>query len=193
MEGVPMTVGSILDPRALAPGVSARDSDLSAPLGPNGFNIASLKGKRVGIRHDVYWQSWDYVAADWATLLEARGADVSFWQARSRMGKEAEGITEELNEFVNSIDIAIVGLATCGSCTMWTIHDAVLAANAGKPTIVVATEYFVELSHELAATDGRPDLVVKVMPYPLEGRTEPELHRIATDEFPDLLGILGVN
>ena len=49
-----------------------------------------------------------------------------------------------LRAFIASIDIAVVGLANCGSCTGWTVHDALAAAAAGKPTVAIATANFEE-------------------------------------------------
>ncbi len=42
-------------------------------------------------------------------------------------------------QFVASIDVAIVGLCNCGSCSMWAIHDTLACLDRGLPTITVAT------------------------------------------------------
>jgi hypothetical protein len=61
-----------------------------------------------------------------------------------------------------------------------------------KPAIVVVTEEFEAFAHRLAAHHGHPSLRVLVLPYPLEGRPDPEVRQIAADAYPRLLRALGV-
>ena len=70
-------------------------------------------------------------------------------------------------EFLKTIDVAVVGLANCGSCTGWTVRDAITAANTGLPTTAIATANFEAFAHEIAARGGRSGLRVHVLPYPL--------------------------
>jgi hypothetical protein len=44
----------------------------------------------------------------------------------------------------------------------------------------------------MAAHAGHPSLRVVVLPYPLEGRPDDEVRRIAADAYPTLLQTLGV-
>jgi len=55
----------------------------------------------------------------------------------------------------------------------------------------VVTAEFVAIAARLAAHHGRPDLATVVLPYPLEGRPEPEVRSIAADAYPSLLVALG--
>jgi hypothetical protein len=55
----------------------------------------------------------------------------------------------------------------CGSCTGWTIRDALAAAEKGLPTTAICTEVFEELGHNLAASGGRSGLRIHISPYPL--------------------------
>ena len=56
------------------------------------------------------------------------GAEVSFWRSCGRSGEE-------------------------GSCTGWTMRDAITCANTGIPTIAIATENFRAFAHEIAARE----------------------------------------
>ena len=61
-----------------------------------------------------------------------------------------------------------------------------------KPAVVVVTEEFETFAHRMAAHAGHPSLRVVVLPYPLEGRPDDEVRRIAADAYPTLLQTLGV-
>jgi hypothetical protein len=60
------------------------------------------------------------------------------------------------------------------------------------PAVVVVTEEFEAFAHRMAAHMGHPSLRVLVLPYPLEGRPDEEVRRIAADAYPRLLRALGV-
>ena len=156
-----MPIGHVLDPTA------ARASD-NASAGPD---AGVLAGKRIGIRTDIIWRAWDWVSESWAEKLRAAGAEVSWWRSVGRSGEEGERQERALAEWLETIDIAVVGLANCGSCTGWTIRDAITAANTGIPTIAVATKNFEDFAHVIAARGGRSGLRVHVLPYPLNERS----------------------
>jgi hypothetical protein len=61
-----------------------------------------------------------------------------------------------------------------------------------KPAVVVVTEEFESFAHRMAAHHGHPSLRVLVLPYPLEGRPDEEVRKIAADAYPRLLRSLGV-
>ena len=61
-----------------------------------------------------------------------------------------------------------------------------------KPAVVVVTEEFEAFAHRMAAHAGHPSMRVVVLPYPLEGRPDDEVRRIAADAYPTLLQTLGV-
>ena len=97
----------------------------------------------------------------------------------------------ELKEFLTTIDVAIVGLANCGSCTGWTVRDAITAANAGLPTTAIATANFESFAHEIAARGGRSGLRVHVLPYPLNERLRDDVTAIGEAHFNSLLDTMG--
>ena len=177
-----MTTGNILDPTA-----QIKD-DISDP----GPQVLSLIGKTVGFRVDILWRSWDWVSEIWAEQLRAAGATVKFWRPAGRSGDEGDRALAEMREFWNSVDIAVVGLANCGSCTGWTIHDALAAAACGIPSVAIATRHFEQLAHALAKRGGRSGLRVHVLPYPLDVLPAEEIHGIARDHYRPLLRTLGL-
>jgi hypothetical protein len=180
MESI-MARGLILDPTA------PREEGNASP----GPDAGELAGKRIGIRVDQIWRCWDWISDIWAERLRAAGAEVSFWRSCGRSGAEGERMDRELREWLKSIDIAVVGLANCGSCTGWTIRDAITSANTGIPTVAVATRNFEDFAHVIAGRGGRPGLRVHVLPYPLNERERAEVDAVAESHFDSLLDGMG--
>jgi hypothetical protein len=176
-----MAKGIVFDPTATC----AKDN---ASPGPD---AGVLAGSRIGFRIDEIWRSWDWVSEAWADKLRAAGAEVSFWRSGGRSGGEQDRMDAELNAWLATLDVAIVGLANCGSCTGWTIRDAISAANTGIATIAIATQNFEVFARTLAARGGRSGLRVHALPYPLNERERPEVDAVAEAHFRPLLDALG--
>ena len=176
-----MMEGMVLDPTA------SRDDDVPEP----GPDAGALAGKRIGIRVDQIWRAWDWISELWADKFRAAGASVSFWRSCGRSGEEGDRMNEELKAFLSTIDIAVVGLANCGSCTGWTIRDAITAANAGLPTTAIATKNFETFAHTIAARGGRSGLRIHVLPYPLNERLREDVLAIGEAHFRPLLETMG--
>ena len=62
----------------------------------------------------------------------------------------------------------------------------------GSPAVAVCTEQFEPLAHMLATRDGRGNLAMTVLPFPLETRPESEVRDIARRAYPSLREALGV-
>jgi hypothetical protein len=178
-----MALIKILDP-------TARRADDNASAGPD---AGVLAGKRVGFRLDQIWRCWDWISEDWAAKFEAAGAEVSYWRSTNRSGEEGEEQNRSLQAWLKTLDVAVVGLANCGSCTGWTIRDAIAAANSGLPTVAVATKNFESFAHELAKRGGRSGLRVHVLPYPLNELSREEVQPVAEAYFDGLLGVMGAS
>lgn len=178
-----MALGMVLDP-------TAKRLDDNASPGPE---AGVLTGKRIGIRLDQIWRCWDWISESWADKFRAAGATVSFWRSCGRSGEEGERMDRELKQWLATIDVALVGLANCGSCTGWTIRDAIAAANAGLPTTAIATKNFETFAHTLAARGGRSGLRVHVLPYPLNELVRDEVLAIGEDYFDALLPVMGAS
>jgi hypothetical protein len=176
-----MALIKVLDP-------TARRSEDNASTGPD---AGILAGKRIGIRVDQIWRCWDWISSNWEQKFRQAGAEVSYWRSTNRSGEEGEEQNRSLQQWVNSIDVAVVGLANCGSCTGWTVRDAIVAANAGLPTVAVATRNFETFAHELATRGGRSGLRVHVLPYPLNELAHAEVDPIAEAYFEGLIKTMG--
>ena len=176
-----MSTGMVLDP-------SAKRMDNNDSPGPDAGN---LSGKRVGFRVDRMWRAWDWISELWAQKFREAGAEVSFWRSAGRSGEEGERCAREYQAFLESIDVAVVGLANCGSCTGWTVRDAITAANFGLPTTAVATKNFEVFAHEIATRGGRSGLRVHVLPYPLNEQRREDVLPVGEAHFLPMLGTMG--
>ena len=176
-----MALATILDP------TSRRDDDIASP----GPDAGGLTGKRIGFRVDQIWRAWDWISDDWAAQLRAAGCETSFWRSTDRSGAEGDRMAAELETWLGTLDAVVVGLANCGSCTGWTIRDSITAANAGLPTVAIATKNFEDFAHEIAARGGRSGLRVHVLPYPLNEREKGSVMTVAATHFAGMLQTLG--
>jgi hypothetical protein len=173
----------VLDPTAAGP--DAGWADPGPDAGP-------LLGKTVAIRHDILWRSFDWTVQEWTAALEAAGAKVLTWRrVQGLVGADYDRAQGEYEAMLAAADVAISGLANCGSCTSWSIRDALTATARGLPTTAVATAHFEPLARQLAADGGRPGLRLTVLPYPFDTLAEAEVRAHARAAFPQLAKVLG--
>jgi hypothetical protein len=173
---------TVLDPTA-----TGRGGDMDP-----GPDLGSLRGKRILFRVDSLWRSWDWTVDEWTKAFTEAGAEVVSWR-RWQGIPDSQGAYDQADyeALVGTADAVISGLGNCGSCSAWTIRDALTGLNAGLPTVAVATEHFVPLAGLLAEDGRRPGLRIFQLPYPLDTRPEEEVRGIAKDAFPRVLELIG--
>lgn len=76
-------------------------------------------------------------------------------------------------------DLVITGAADCGSCTAYSVYDAITLEGAGKPTVVVTTTKFEPIARTLSSSLGLPAARLLVLPHPLGGTDVDTLHEWA--------------
>jgi len=151
-----------------------------------------IRGKRIGLRRDRFWRSWDWITDEWNGALQGTGACPVIWRAPVGKGAEqARAGTAQLAGFLSQVDIVITGLCTCGSCTLWAVHDGLEALKLGIPAVFVSTTHFERLARALAARAGFADIRMHVLPHPMEGRLEEDVRHIAREHFGGVLAALG--
>jgi hypothetical protein len=152
----------------------------------------ALAGRRIGLRTDTAWRSWALIADEWEKRIRDEGADVLCVETGAQVGDHGRADRQTIEEWSQDIDGGLVGLGTCGSCTSFTIKDAVTLERHGKPSIAVVTEEFETHARNMARFLGHGDLKVLVLPYPLEARPDDELRQIAADFYGAAMDLLGV-
>jgi hypothetical protein len=151
-----------------------------------------VSGLTVGIRADRAWRSWQLISTIWAEYLERDGATTIAVETGAQMGRPGSDDRKQIEELANTTDCAIVGLGTCGSCTTFTIKDAVAVEDHSKPAVAIVCEEFIVHGRNVATHLGHGNLKILVLPYPLEARPEEELRAIADEYYPAVLELLGV-
>jgi len=185
------------DPTAsAAPTITIRRP--TAPLAPEqsapAFTLdGPISGKRVGFRADHAWRSWQFIAGLWAERLQAAGATTELVITEGQVGAAGDSDRAEVDRLAHASDVVMVGLGTCGSCTSFTIADAVSIEATNTPVIALVCDEFATHGANMARHLGHGDLKILVMPYPLEARPEEELRAIADEYYPQALQLLGVH
>jgi len=204
--GAPLVGVTLVDPRAQAvpaAGPEAKATNtvtvldpIAAPTAPGdpdpGPAAGRLAEKVIGFRVDTLWRSWDWVSDEWMKLLADSGAQIRSWRrVQGVHGTEGEAKDAEYAAFLGSVDVVISGLGNCGSCTAWTIKDAMSGRATGISSMAVVTQQFDGLGLILAQDGGFPGLRRFVLPYPLDTLPEEEVRQIARESFPAMLETLG--
>ena len=150
-----------------------------------------LQGLKVGLRHEGSWRSWMLIVSVWEDLLRADGAIPVVLHTGERVGDEGVKTRAMVEAWAAEVDCAVSGLGTCGSCTSWSVADAVSAEAETKPAVVAVCSEFEAHARNMATHLNHPDLKVLVLPYPLEARPEAELREIALEWYPKFLSLIG--
>lgn len=150
-----------------------------------------IAGLKVGLRHEGSWRSWILIVDEWSKFLRRDGATPVVVKTGERTSAEGERTRALVADWAASVDCGVSGLGTCGSCTSWSVHDAVSLEKQKRPAIVAVTEEFAQHAHNMANHLGHKNLKVLVLPYPLEARPEDELKKIAFEYYPKFLEMLG--
>lgn len=151
---------------------------------------AALAGLRIAVL-DNGKSNADVVMTRAAVTLAARtGAEVSLITKKGPRGESANAAIpmapDIMERLLAEADVVITGAADCGSCTAYSVTDAIELEKAGKPTVVVTTTKFEPIATTLAANFGLPETRKLVLPHPIGGTDEETLHSwadAATDQL----------
>ncbi len=141
---------------------------------------SSLRGLRIGVL-DNGKPNADVVMVRAAEALAARtGATVSVITKKGPLGLSANAAIplapDRLELLRAQADLVITGAADCGSCTAYSVHDAIELERNGIPCIVTTTTHFEPVATTLSTSFGAPDTRLLVLPHPIGGTDEPTLH-----------------
>ena len=165
--------------------------------GPEAVTLATSLPSRAGARLeslDNGKPNANVVMTRAAETLAARvGATVSLVTKKGPGGRSANAAIpcadDIFERVVNEADIVITGAADCGSCTAYSVHDAIELEKAGRPAVVVTTTKFEPIARTMATSFGLPETRILVLPHPLGGTDEPTLHTWADTATDRLIGL----
>lgn len=141
---------------------------------------ASLTGLRIAVL-DNGKANADVVMTRAAESLAARtGATVSLVTKKGPRGESANAAIpcapDVFDRLLAEADVVITGAADCGSCTAYSVTDAIELEKAGRPAVVVTTTRFEPIAATLAASFGLAETRTLVLPHPIGGTDEATLH-----------------
>ena len=141
---------------------------------------SSLRGLRIAVL-DNGKPNADVVMMRCAEALAARtGAVVSLLTKKGPLGQSANAAIpmapDRLELLLAQADLVITGAADCGSCTAYSVHDAIELERHGRPTVVATTTEFEPVARTLSTSFGAPDTRLLVLPHPIGGTDTPTLH-----------------
>ncbi|MEL7208736.1 MAG: UGSC family (seleno)protein, partial [Actinomycetota bacterium] len=127
------------------------------------------------------------------TLASRTGAEVAVVTKKGPRGESANAAVpmarDVLDRLVGEADLVITGAADCGSCTAYSVHDAIELEALGIPAVVVTTTMFEPVATTLSANFGLADSRRLVLPHPLGGTDEATLDRWADAAVDELLAL----
>jgi len=158
---------------------------------------SSLKGMRVAVL-DNGKPNADVVMTRAAESLSARtGAVVSVVTKKGPQGLSANAAIplaeDRLELLLSEADVVLTGAADCGSCTAYSLHDAIELERHGKPTVVMTTTEFEPVARTLSRSFGAPDTRLLVLPHPIGGTDESTLNAWADASVDRLIALLTTN
>lgn len=155
---------------------------------------ASLAGVRVAVL-DNGKPNADVVMTRAAETLAARtGATVSLVTKKGPQGLSANAAIpmapDIFQRLLEEADVVVTGAADCGSCTAYSVHDAIQLEKAGTPAVVVTTTKFEPIARTLSVSLGLADTRRLVLPHPLGGTDQPTLNGWADAAVDQLISLL---
>lgn len=95
---------------------------------------------------------------------------------------------EELAALNGCAAVALV-FGHCGGCTAGTARDATVLTELGIPNVPVITSHFWPMFEALVDRSGVVDLPGAEVPYPMQGRSDEEMHAIAEKLVPHIVAL----
>ena len=134
---------------------------------------ASLSGLRIGVLDNGKPNAVTVMSRAAETLAARTGATVSLVVKKGPGGRSANAAIPCADDIfarlLEECDVVITGAADCGSCTAYSVFDAIALEKVGHPAVVVTTTKFAPIAATMSADFGMPDVRTLVLPHPLGG------------------------
>ena len=115
------------------------------------------------------------------TIAARTKASVSLVIKKHRVSANAAipAADDVMAEVLETADLVVTGTADCGSCTAYSVFDAIELEKAGRPAVVVTTTEFDPIARTMGQHFGLPAVRRLVLPHPIGGTDADTLHRWA--------------
>ena len=153
----------------------------------------SLSGQRIAVLDNGKPNAGVVITRAAETLAARTGATVSLVTKKGPRGESANAAVpmapDIMDRLLAEADVVVTGAADCGSCTAYSVHDAIELEKAGKPAVVVTTTRFEPIARTLSAAQGLAETRCLVLPHPIGGTDEPTLYTWADAAADELIAL----
>lgn len=150
----------------------AVESEAPAPvvLSPG---VDDLDGLAVALVDNGKWNAGRLLEAVRERLVERREMAAGPSVHKQHYNRDLDD--DERAALSGGADVALAAIGDCGSCTSYTVRDALVLEQLGVPAVALVTEPFAPLAESLAASLGAPGVRIVTIPHPLYGIDDDEL------------------
>lgn len=159
-----MSVQQIIDPTVSSATSSSANADARASS-PRAAGVATLDGVRVGVLENTKRNAAQILDA----LAEELGSRYELGGVVRRTKKQfAMPFSEEqLEELRSEVDVVVIGVGDCGSCSAAAVADGIALEGIGIPTAVINTDAFEGNSRAMAKLKGNADFDFLITSHPV--------------------------
>jgi len=150
--------------------------------------VKTLKGAVLGILDNAKPNADELLDAIAARLVADHGIERVVRFSKNVSGVPAAG--ESINSLAAECSVVITGSGDCGSCTSWTIFDAIELERQGVATVSVCTSAFDLLAEAEAKLLGMPGLPIAVVPHPIGNLPSDDIAKVGHDIGPTVASLL---
>jgi len=166
-------------------------------LGHLSFELAprldTLQGSRIAVLDNGKPNAAFVMARAAQHLADRTGATLALVTKKGPGGRSANAAVpcapDVFATVVAAADVVITGAADCGSCSAYSVHDAIELERAGVPTVVVTTTTFERVVDTLAANSGLPSIRKLVLDHPIGGTDDRTLEHRAREAIDQLVQV----
>jgi len=140
---------------------------------------SSLAGLRIAVLDNGKPNAAVVMTRAAETLASRVGAKVTLVSKKGPRGESANAAIpcapDVFDRVVQEADLVLTGAADCGSCTAYSVVDAIALEKAGRPAVVVTTTKFRPIAETLSEQFGLKETRLLVLPHPLGGTDQETL------------------
>jgi hypothetical protein len=167
--------------------VGSTSFELTTPL-------ATLAGCRIAVLDNGKPNAAFVMTRAAQHLAERTGATLALVVKKGPGGRSANAAIpcapDVFAQVLEAADVVITGAADCGSCSAYSVSDAIQLERAGLPTVVVTTTHFDGVVGILAGSGGLPSIRKLVLDHPIGGADNHTLEQRARDSTERLIELL---